>query len=117
MRKVPCANHSVKNVRKHLEELRKDKDNKSLTAEHAAKITYSTRMIVNVSKSSSECQDGIRNTMFHVGGSHARCREDWGCDHPKEESDLVWPTNVCEKIRVSVVLKIYYTSYNIYSII
>ena len=79
--KIPCANHMVKNLKKHLEESRKDY--KDLTKEQVAKISYSARMIINSNTSPEECREGLLN-----------------CSHPKVESAFVWVDATFNHIQV-----------------
>ena len=94
----PCSNHACKNVRKHLEELRKTV--KALTQEHVAKLAYSTKHILNLHLPESECRRAILNCLNHVGGNHRHCSEEWKCKHAGKEGELPWDTATVNKVQV-----------------
>ena len=98
VRKIPCANHTTKNVRKHLEELRKV--DKSISAAHASKISGSVRYLISLRLSAPECRSAILNTVKHTGGDHTRCKTEWSCSHNNKTDDLPWGSETVTSIQV-----------------
>jgi hypothetical protein len=98
VRKIPCSNHAAKNVRKHLEELRKT--DRLLTREHVTKVTYSVKHVLNMHLPEEQTRVAILNTINHVGGDHSSCSPEWKCKHAGTEGVLPWSLETYNKIKV-----------------
>ena len=98
IRKIGCANHATKNLRKHLEAMQKDNQHK-LTPKQVRKLVYSVRSILSKKLNRAEASSAIMNSVNHVGGNHESCREDLGCTHLKQYNDLPWGQDTVKQIQ------------------
>ena len=99
LRKLVALIMPPKNLRKYMEELRKDKKRK-LSQKQVRKIVCSVRTILRKDLPHNEMKRAVMTTLNHVGGDYHSYSEDLGCIYPKENSDLPWDAETIKSIQV-----------------